>query len=269
MFDEFNDINPYNKIDYTQFHGDGKGGGGGFINGLLGKMTDQEGLFQGGQKNRLFGRLRDAFEGTSSDGSDDPTSSNYETTATNINTGNDFDPDNVQPGQNRFANSNDENSSVEREYPSWHPLHPNNAVSEGNVDNGVVKPGQNIFAQNAEDDGTNEFVKPGQNIFDRGLGEGTEEGDGSSVFDYNKPQYNETSYTEPQYNNKPFDNKNLKNSNYPYNMQQSLMGLMPGFNTVSNWSNYANTNPSKVDNEINDNQQKVFNSTRGNNLGGY
>ena len=37
--------------------------GQGPMKGLLGKMTDDEGLFQGGEKNRLFGRLRDRFEG--------------------------------------------------------------------------------------------------------------------------------------------------------------------------------------------------------------
>lgn len=265
MFDNYNNMmdkgnNQFQTRDYSAVHGDGSGVNpmsfnGGAIGGILGKMTDQKGMFQGGQKNRMFGRLRDAWEGTDSN---DPTSPNYQTTATNTNTGNDesvevdnMDPDNVQAGQNRFANSNDKNSSGEREYPSWHPLNPNNAVSEGNVDNGVVEPGQNIF--------------------DRGLGEGTEEDDSSSVFDYQEPQYDKASYAEPEYNNDPFNRQSGKNSNYPYdnNVNQSLLSQIPGYNTVSNWSNYANTNPSKVDAELDDNQTNVFNSTRGNKLGGY
>ena len=285
MFDNYNNMmdqgnNQFQTRDYSAVHGDGSGVNpmsfnGGAIGGILGKMTDQKGIFQGGQKNRMFGRLRDAWEGTDSN---DPTSSNYQTTATNINTGNDesfevndIDPDNIQPGQNRFANSNDKNLSGEREYPSWHPLHPNNAASEGDVNNDVVKPGQNIFGNNEENDGTNGVVQPGQNIFNRGLGEDTEEGDGSSVFDYNKPQYNKTSYAEPEHNNSPFNRQSGKNSNYPYdnNVNQSLLSQIPGYNTVSNWSNYANTNPSKVDAELDDNQTNVFNSTRGNKLGGY
>ena len=37
--------------------------GQGPMKGLLGKMTDQKGMFQGGQKNRMFGRFRDRLEG--------------------------------------------------------------------------------------------------------------------------------------------------------------------------------------------------------------
>ena len=37
--------------------------GQGPMKGLLGKMTDDKGLFQGGEKNRLFGRFRDRLEG--------------------------------------------------------------------------------------------------------------------------------------------------------------------------------------------------------------
>jgi hypothetical protein len=33
------------------------------LGGLLGRMTDKEGLFQGGEQGRLFGRVRDAWEG--------------------------------------------------------------------------------------------------------------------------------------------------------------------------------------------------------------
>ena len=36
----------------------------GLMGKIMGMMTDDKGLFQGGRKNRMFGRVRDAMEGT-------------------------------------------------------------------------------------------------------------------------------------------------------------------------------------------------------------
>ena len=265
--------------DYASLYGDGSGVGDARVGGLLGNITqsigdamvDDKGLFQGGKKNRMFGRVRDWWEGDEGE----PIPSQISATP-------DSAPDSA-PDNTYEEVLNEGAEDVNRKYPSWHPW--SKGAPEDN-DMGRVKPGQNIFARNVESgDEDMGRVAPGENIFDRGLGEDIED-DGSSIFDYQKPyvapEYNETPYVAPQYNETPYvapqygtTNYNApqyktssfnradsgKNSNYPYDTSnpgfqyaQSLLGSIPGYET---------TNPSKVDAEITDNATNVFNSTRG------
>ena len=253
--------------DYKSLWGDGTGTGDARIGGLLGNITqymgdamvNDKGLFQGGDKNRMFGRLRDWWEGDEGE----PTTQTTpvvtpEGEETSENTGVTFSQEAVE-GSDKYKPIH--------KFPSWHPMNPNNTTSSV----GSIYSYPNWHPMNPENI-TEDVVsdEDDSSVFDYQ----EPEYDTSSIFEYQEPEYSTPSYVEPTYNepsyvepehNKPnwFDRGGSgKGSNYPfndsnpaYNFSQSLLGSIPGYET---------TNPAKVDEEITDNA-KVFNSSRGRN----